>query len=198
MTSIDEAIQQDVRKPTDDLLMQIRDRIRAKRDLDFEIKSLEERLATLNAQSTKLESETLPDLFMQAGINGLDLPKEGNMPAYRASLEPFYKAKIPAGWPRDKQAAAMAWLKRNKCGDLIKTFIEIRFGMGTAAQQKRVEDFLDKLNAEYNKRSSVPWTTLTAYVEDRFKNHKPLSDADMATIGAYVGQVVTLKQQKED
>jgi hypothetical protein len=181
-----------------DKLDKLRDAVRHKRDLEFQINDLENRLSEHKQRRYTLEHETLPALFNQARVTSLALEPEGNLPAYKAVLAPYYKAVINTDWPLDKQMKAFKLLESLHLGDLIKTIVEIHFNRGEHKATKKFLAAIKKLVRpdQINQKQGVPWATLTAAIRYHYEHGGQFSDDELATLGATVGFVVTLKEQK--
>lgn len=180
--------------PAADALERVRDRVREVRDLTLEIEDREAALSALKQRRYEMLSKTLPDMFQELGINTLGLDAEKNMPEFVARSAPYYHANIGADWPEEKREAAFAWLRANDLGDLIKAVFQIEFGMKTTKQQKELRAALRKLKLDYTATETVPWNSLTAAVRTMIEreHHTP----PLATLGATVGTVVTVKEVK--
>jgi hypothetical protein len=186
------------RPPLVDKLEQVRDKVRRFRDLEMEIADAEAHLKQLRLEKSELEYMVLPDLFSQNKVTHIGLEAEGNVPAYIARIEDYYKANISKEWPMSKREKAYDWLTKHKLGDIITSCITIELDLGTAKLLKKIQTALNKLGVVYYKEQSVHWGTLTAAVKEMHKAGKPLGDTDLRTIGATVGRVVKLKQKKGD
>jgi hypothetical protein len=180
-----------------DKLEKLRNAVRRKRDLDHTISDMEQRLAAHKQARMELEHKTLPDMFMAARVTALAVEPEGNMPAYRAELKDYYKAVISANWPDEKQQKAFALLEQLKLGDLIKTIVEVQFNRGERAAATKFLTAINKLVRadQIHERQGVPWTTLTAAIKEHYENGGQLGDNELATLGATVGFIVTLKEE---
>jgi len=184
---------------SNDKLDKLRTAVRNKRDLDLEINGLEDRLQQRKQVRFDLEHKTLPEMFMQARVTQITVAKEGNLPAYKASMAPYYKAVIQADWPSEKQQAAFDLLDKLDLGDLIKTLIEIQFGRNERKETKRFLAAIKKLVRpdQIHARQGVPWGTLTAAIKYRYEHQgQQLGDDELATLGATVGYKVTLKAEE--
>lgn len=181
------------RQPVSETTLEsLREEVRKHRDLLLQVQDAEARLKDLKSQLYELESKRLPDLFLQAGVDSVGLPAEGNLPAYDAALKPYYHANIPA----ENRAAAFKWLNDNGFGDIVKTIFKIEFGLGESAPTQKLENQLDALGVAYSKDMNVPWPTLTAWLKERL--HK--RDTDLPPLdlfGATVGNVVKLKKRED-
>ena len=184
------------RSATPAQLDKIRDTMRKARELALEASSIEETLKAKKTEKYKLEHETLPEMFSQAGIDKLGLPAEKNMPAYDAKLKPYYHANIAADWPLEKREAAFKYLIANKHGDLIKTAVTILLGRGDHKLLKKIKQLLKPLKLDVSVDLSVPWGTLTAFVKEQTEEKKVILKLDL--LGATVGQIVDMKPRKDD
>lgn len=195
---IERKMDADAQSPSADGLRVLRDAVRRHRALELEIADLEERLKFRKQERYQQQHETLPDLFAQYGATVIGVEAEGNAPPFVAHLRDYYRAGISSEWSQEQQSAAFALLNKMKLGDLIKRVVEIRFAMEEDKEFKRLRATLAKLKIPFAVRQTVPWNTLTSYVKERYKAGRPMSDAALRTLGATVGSVVELKQQKED
>lgn len=171
----------------------VRDKLREARDVDIRISRLSEETSSLGKKKLALVHEELPAMFAAAGIDSMGLEADGDLPAYDTKLKPFYKASIP----KDKKAEAFAWLRKNKHGDMIKNMFSVAVGAGDDAKAKKLEAFLKKEGFDYERDQGVPWNTLTAFVKEQIEDRKVRpSDLPLDLLGAFVGQVVTIKPRK--
>jgi len=182
-----------------DKLDKLRTAVRERRDLEIQIRDLEERLQKHKQARFKLEHETLPDMFMQARVTQVTVAKEGNLPPYKASLAPYYKAVIQAEWPIEKQQAAFDLLDKLRLGDLIKTVVEVAFARDDRKATKAFLAAIKKLvhADQVRTKQTVPWGTLTAAIKYMYEHEgKQLGDEELNTLGATVGYAVTLKAEE--
>lgn len=180
--------------PSESSLEKIRDKLREARNTVRQIYDAEETVKTLKKDYVTLRHETLPNMFMEAGIDQLGLPPEGNMPGYDCNLGAYYHANIAADWPADKRKEAFDFIDKRGDGDLIKTEITILIPRDERKKAKKVESALKKLKVNYTVDLSIPWSTLTAYVKEQIEKHDAILPLD--TLGAQVGSVVKLTQRK--
>jgi len=180
-----------------DKLEAIRNELRLVRDLRLKLSDLKTQITETNKLIYEKERVTLPDMFIDAGINTLGIAPEGNLPSYDAKLEPYYKAGILASWETERKEAAFSWLQKHGAGDLIKSTITIRLPLGSDKLRKRVMSALSKFKGlELSHEMAVPWNTLTAYVKECFTKGHRLPPLDV--IGAEVGSVVELSEHKPE
>lgn len=187
----------DAPRISEDKLEKLRDAVRRKRDLECEIADREEKQREQRARLMKMEHDELPALFMSAGVDHVGLPREGNHPAYDATLRPYYKASISSEWPEEKQLAGIAVCEKLGWGDLVKNVVTIELGRGDNRTFKKVASALRKLKVGFSVRRAVPWNSLTAAVRERYEDGEPLGDAELRALGATVGSIVRLTERKE-
>jgi hypothetical protein len=197
--SLEQEILADTVRPTKDKLDRVRDAVRNFRDLDLGIKVLEERAAEMRGRRLIMTMNTLPEIFMDAGVDSITLQSEGNMPAYQANLEDYYHAKISTDWDEEKQKEAYDLLEKRKSADIIKHTVEIRFGLKETKLFKQfMALFKGKAFKELKKRivirRSVPWNTLTALIRETYEKGGEFKDEELRLLGATVGKTVKLKE----
>jgi hypothetical protein len=196
-TSLEQEMAADGIEPTQDKLDRVRKFAAKARDLALEIKDLEESLALRKKELRDMRMETLPRLFVESGITGLDLSQEGNMPAYVVTLSDYFHAVIKADWDEEKTEKAMVLLEERHASDIIKNVIEIKLGRKENAMLKKVLAALSKLKVTVRVTRSVQWQTLTSWLREIYKQGSSLSDEELNTLGATVGQIVTIKPKEE-
>ena len=179
----------------EDKLEAVRDQLRKSRDTELEIADLTEKLEALNKVQNLRIHEELPALFQEIGIDKLGIGAEGNLPAYDASLSPYYKASISAEWPQERQDAAFDWLEKEGHGDLIKNMFVVQLGRGDEKKAKKLRGLLEKAGYEFENKRAVPWNTLTAFVKEQVEVKQKTPNLEL--IGATVGKIVKLKPRKE-
>jgi len=200
--NFEEEVRADAIRPTKDKLEQVRDAVRQLRDLDLEIRELEERTKECNIRKREMMYNTLPHIFMEAAVDSLTLQKEGNLPAYEASLKDDYYTKVTTEWTPQEQEEAFAFLTKRKAADLIKHTIELRFGL---KENKLFTGFMSmlrkynkELHARIQEKQSVPAGTLRAYIKEVYERGGEFSDEELRILGATVGKVVKLKEVHDD
>jgi hypothetical protein len=178
-----------------DRLENLRALVRARRDLGAEIAALEERLAALGKRRHVFDTDVLPNMFREIGVDRIGLPAEGNHPAIDAVLVDFYKASISDKWDAVRREDAFARLAALGLGALVRRTVESDFAPGEKGWQ-RVVNALEKLGVSFSVRDRVHWKTLTAAVQSLCEDGKTPSAADLEAIGAYVGKTVNLKPRE--
>lgn len=184
----------DANKPSPDKLDKAREKLSELRDLEKEKQDLGVRLTKINEDMRIIKEKNLVELFDAAGIDALGLPPSGNLPAYEVELTEYFHASIP----EDKKSEAWQWMKATKNEDLVKTEFKVAFGLTSAARAKKFEAGLKKLvKDQYEKKQSVPWNTLTAFVKAEFKAGRTMTKKVMAILGVTTGRVATVIKEKK-
>jgi hypothetical protein len=180
-----------------DKLEAIREELRYVRDLRLKVLDLQSQIVESNKLIYEKERVTIPDMFLDAGVDTIGLPAQGNLPSYDAKLEPYYKANILASWDDDRKQEAFNWLIKHGAGDIIKSTITIRLPLGSDKLRKRIMDALSKFRGiAITHDMSVPWNTLTAYVRECFTKGQKLPPLDV--LGADVGSIVKMTERKSE
>lgn len=173
-----------------DKLDQLREAVRSYRTLLNALANLEEDVRAVKMRIDEMQSKILPDLFHQANVDRVGLPKEGNHPAFDAVLQPYYHARIP----KENQEEAFTWLEDHGHGDLIKTTMKVELGRGERELAKKVQEALKKMGVDYSQDLGVPWNTLTVWIREQIEKHQ---SPPLALFGAIVGTIVKLKERKD-
>lgn len=182
--------------PSEDQLEAIRVDMRRARDLEMLSAELAEKLGAVQDELQTLLTATLPEKFEAVGIDRLGLLPEGNMPGYDASLKPYYKAAIPAGWPEEQRQRAFDYLEKEDAGDLIRNTFTAELGRGTTRQQERLRKALQKTGIAFREQKAVNHNSLTAWLREQIEKHNTMPNLE--TLGAKVGKIINLKPRKEN
>jgi len=196
VNSIIEELERAASAPAEDRLEAVRSAVRARRDLAREIADLEEKLDVLSKRRHRLDTETLPEMFMSIGVDRIGLPAEGNEPAVDAVLSNLYNASIPAKWDAERREKAFAKLEELGLGAIVRRVVESDFGPGEEGW-KRVVDALEALGVSFSVKDTVHWKTLTAGIQSLCEAGKTPSAPDLETVGAFVGKIVNLKPRSD-
>lgn len=173
-------------KPVD--LNIIRARAKELRDAYLTKNDLEQQAKIVGERIQKIERDELPEMFTQAGISSVTVESTGNHPAFIAERGTIYSAKIPD----DKRQDAFSWMEENGHGDLIKSVINIFFGMQEHEERLRVMKLLDNAKVQYYTNESIHHMTLKAFVKGEItKGHT----IPMDLLGAYVFDEVKIKEK---
>jgi hypothetical protein len=167
-------------------LMVVKNKAKDLRDLLLQKNDLELQLQELSKRIQKIERDDLTDLFSQVGISGVDVEADGNHPPFRAERKTVYTAKIPD----EKRIEALHWFEEAGHGDLVKSVIDITFGMHEYEKRLAVMKLLKDNNVEYYTNESVHSSTLKAFVKrEIIKGH--IIPYDL--LGIYIFDEVKIK-----
>jgi hypothetical protein len=171
-------------KPVD--LNIIRQRATELRDSYLKKVDLENQVKLVENNIKKIERDELPEMFTQAGISSITVEAEGNHPPFIAERGTVYTAKIPD----DKRQEAFQWFEQNDHGDLVKSVINIFFGMQEHEERLRVMKLLSDAKVQYYTNESVHHMTLKAFVKTQIQaGHTIPSDL----LGVFVFDEVKIK-----
>lgn len=159
--------------------VELRDEYLRKNELEELLNKASERIKTI-------ERNELPEMFTKAGISGIDIEADGNLPAFRAELGTVYTAKIPDELRQD----AFQWFEQQGYGDLVKSVINITFGMQEHEKRLFVMKLLSDNNIEFYNNESVHNSTLRAFVKREIRaGHVVPRDL----LGVYIFDEVKIK-----
>jgi hypothetical protein len=171
-------------KPVD--LNVIRNRARELRDKYLKKIDLEQQLELVKHGIRKIEQDELPEMFTQAGISSITVEATGNHPAFIAERKTVYNASIPD----DKRQDAFQWLEQNGHGDLVKSVINIFFGMQEHEARLRVMKILSDAGVQFYTNESVHHMTLKAFVKREIQDGHMIP---MDLLGVFVVDEVKIK-----
>ncbi len=134
--------------------VELRDAYLVKADLEAKVKEVSSKISGI-------ERKDLPDMFAKAKISSVSVEADGNHPPFIAERSTVYGAKIP----EEKRMDAFQWFEQTGHGDLVKSVIEIVFGMQEHEERLRVMKLLSDNNVEYWNNESVHHQTLKAFVK---------------------------------
>ena len=142
-------------------LMVIRQKAVELRDAYLEKAELEERVKKVAGKITGIERKDLPDMFSRAKISSVTVEADGNHPQFIAERTTVYTAKIP----EEKRMEAFQWFEQSGHGDLVKSVIQIVFGMQEHEKRLAVMKLLADNGIEYWNNENIHGQTLKAFVK---------------------------------
>jgi hypothetical protein len=154
-----DAIAAEEHKPAD--LVALRKKASELRDEHLRLDVLQAEVKKVQANITRLERKDLVDMFNEAKVSSVTVDPEGNQPAFVAERNTVYNAKIPD----DKRVEAFDWFEQQGHGDLIKSIINIIFGMQEHEERLRVMKILADNGIQYYTNESIHHQTLKAFVK---------------------------------
>jgi hypothetical protein len=164
----------------------IRQRASELRDAYLKQADLKDQLDHVHKAITHIEREELPEMFTQAGISSLTVEGKGNHPPFVAERGTVYNAKIP----EDKRQEALEWFAQTGNGDLVKSVINIFFGMQEYEERLRIMKILDDAGVQYYTNESIHHQTLKAFVKREIQAGHTVP---MDLLGVFVFDEVKIK-----
>lgn len=159
------------------------------RDSYLEKAEVEEKLKGIQSKITNIERKELPDLFSKAKLSSISVEPDGNHPGFVAERKTVYTAKIPD----DKRMEAFQWFEEQGHGDLVKSIINIIFGMQEHERRLEVMKLLSDNGVEYYTDESIHAQTLKAFVKRELQAGRIIP---MDVLGAYFFDEVKIKEDK--
>jgi hypothetical protein len=173
------------------------DAVEQMRNAMAELESTLARAERLDAELKKarshadfLRKKVLPELMIT--VQTSDMTTGGS----RFLLEQM----VVGGFPKEPaaRAAAVRWLEEHDSAGLIKTEVVMEFAR---SEHNIAADICQTLrDGGYSPvlQSTVHPQTLYAFVKERLRSGKPLSEEDQQTLGVQIFQVVKVKKIGED
>lgn len=171
-------------KPVD--LTLIKKRAVELRDLHLKKADLEQQLELVKHSITKVEQDELPEMFTRAGISSVTVEPTGNHPGFVAARKTVYNAAIP----EEKRQEAFKWFEQNGHGDLVKSVIDITFGMQEHEKRLFVMKLLSEAGIQFYNHESIHHMTLKAFVKREIEAGHIIP---MDVLGAFVVDEVKIK-----
>lgn len=156
-------------------------------NLEDQIESLEDALASLKAEYQVAVTKTLPEAMAQAGTE--EFTGTGGL---KVKLKKFLNGSIPKDPVRRKEA--FAWLRAQQADDLIKFGISVEIDRGDAKSAKKVQDALTKIGVPFDSSMGVHPQTLAAFARELIEAGKPVP---LETLGLYAGTVAKITRPKK-
>ena len=125
-------------------------------------------------------------MFSKAKVSSITVEADGNHPSFVAERDTVYTAKIP----EEKRMKAFEWFEQTGNGDLVKSVIQITFGMQEHEARLKVMKLLSDNGVEYWNNESVHHMTLKAFVKRELQAGKILPQ-DL--LGVFIFDEVKIK-----
>lgn len=151
-------------------------------EVNQEIDMAEQHLKKLKQERQRLQTEAIPALMDEMGVDRLDV---GDV---SVSLKPFVSASIP----QDRRAEAHQWLRDNGLDDIIKNDVILSFGRGEDDAAHNIMLDLEQKGFHPESKTHIHAMTLKAFVRERVEKGLPI-DLDM--FGAYVAKTADIKRK---
>lgn len=129
-------------------------------DIEEQMEELAARAAALNEVHKQLAERDIPALFDELKIKSFTLQNGAKL-----EIGKKYFGKIPD----ERKGEAVLWLEEHQYGDLVKTALEAKFGMGEFEKALELQARLQKEGYQVTADQSVHSSTLGKFVKDRME-----------------------------
>jgi hypothetical protein len=151
------------------------------KELEADIKELEDSTSERKNQLRKLLEETIPAMLQELGMADFTMA-DGS----KITVKPFYSASIP----EENRAQAYEWLRDHGYDDIIKNTVSVRFGRGEDGLCDTLLNQLREQNYPVEQAQKIEPQTLKAWVREQVERG---SEFPSELFGVYVGQRATIK-----
>lgn len=150
--------------------------------LEKEIEDLEAQLKEKKESLVQVAEKDLPEALAECGLAEVKL-----LDGSKVSVKPYYQANPP----KEKYDEAMAWLRDNGHGDLIKNDVTVSFGKGEDDRAADFKTFLSDNGTSYSDKTGVHPMTFKAFVREQVETGQNLP---FDLLGIYIGQKASIKK----
>lgn len=150
--------------------------------LEKEIEDLEAQLKEKKESLVQVAEKDLPEALAECGLSEVKL-----LDGSKVSVKPYYQANPP----KEKYEEAMAWLRDNGHGDLIKNDVTVSFGKGEDDRAVDFKRFLSENGTSYSDKTGVHPMTFKAFVREQVETGQNLP---FDLLGIYIGQKASIKK----
>lgn len=151
------------------------------KELEKEIKDLDDIVDERKSQYRKLLEETIPGMLAELGMKSFKMADGSTV-----DVKPFYSASIK----EENRAKAFEWLRQHGYDDIIKNTVSVRFGRN---EDRLCEDLLAQLRSQgfpVEQAQKVEPQTLKAWVREMVEQGV---EFPTELFGAYIGQKASIK-----
>lgn len=150
------------------------------------IEELEKAIEESKLKIASLQEKQIPDLMRSVGLEEIKLSS-----GTKVALQPVYSASLPKD--EMKREEALAWLRINDHGALIKNTIFMAYGMGEEGEAQLVKDYLGAKGIPFSAKEDVHAMTLKAFVKERYEKGEQFPEE---LFGAFTRTVAQIKKTK--
>jgi uncharacterized small protein (DUF1192 family) len=150
--------------------------------LEKEVEDLEAQLKEKKEALTQVAEKDLPEALAECGLSEIKL-----LDGSKVTVKPYYQANPP----KEKYDEAMAWLRDNGHGDLIKNDVTVSFGKGEDNRAEDFKVFLRDNGTSYTDKTGVHPMTFKAFVREQVETGQNLP---FDLLGIYIGQKASIKK----
>ena len=154
------------------------------RDLEDQLKIMEEALKTRKKEIDRVSGEIIPTMLAEMGLSQLKLADGSSV-----DVKPFYSATISA----QNKDRAYNWLRTNGLGDIIKNEISVSFGRNEDNKAAGYAELAKSNGYQPTQKLKVEPMTLKALVRERIEAGKPMP-AELFNV--FVGNKTTIKRKQ--
>jgi hypothetical protein len=151
--------------------------------LEKSIELLEKSLKEKKEELLKLQMVLIPARMEQVGMQEFTL--KGKEVIAKLRVDDFYSAKIS----EENELNAFKWLRDNGHAGIVKTQVVCNYTQKEQDQVKRLLSILRRNRIGFDKKDSVHWQTLRAFVREMKEGGKHIPD-DL--FGVFVGKKTKL------
>jgi len=144
---------------------ELSDQVVKLRNLEDQIKMVEDNLKSLKKQQEVLSGEVIPTMMTEMNISTMKLADGSAI-----EVKPVYGASIPA----DKKEEAFNWLRENGLGDLIKNEVTVSFGRNEDNKAAEYAVLAQGQGYQPTQKLKVEPMTLKALVRERIESGKDM------------------------
>jgi len=144
---------------------ELSDQVVKLRNLEDQIKMVEDNLKSLKKQQEVLSGEVIPTMMTEMNISTMKLADGSAI-----EVKPVYGASIPV----DKKEEAFNWLRENGLGDLIKNEVTVSFGRNEDNKAAEYAVLAQGQGYQPTQKLKVEPMTLKALVRERIESGKDM------------------------
>jgi len=170
--------------PTDNLLTQITATAEHMKEVADELAALEEKTKAKKTELETLQTQIIPELMDAAGLAEFRT---------RSGTKIVIKEVVKASITKERNGAAMAWLRENGYGALIKNQVIAEFGKGEDDRATKVLHSLKANGVKHVKQTEgIHYQTLNSWVKETMEN-SPEVDIPVELFGIFQRKVATIE-----
>jgi hypothetical protein len=171
-------------------------------DMTAEIAEMEQALKARKAELQKIMMEELPSLMMEESLQEFKL-ESGAM----VKIKNIVSGSLPAPGTIDRAKGddkkeliarlkeGLAWLRKNKAGDLIKNQVSVLLPAGADKVAQEAAAALRKLKLSPVRTMTIHPQSLNGYLREAIANGK---DIPQKTFSLFIGQIAEIELPKAE
>lgn len=155
-------------QPSNEQMAQLGRLVDESQRIEMELVNHERKLKSGKSELDDILDRQIPTLMQDMGLT-----KVTTADGLNVELDHPIEASIP----KDQEAIAFKWLEDNAAGGLLKRMIGIEFGMHEEQIAKELLTQLEGKFAGVSLKTTIHHSTLKAFVRERLREGKPLTDS---------------------